>query len=70
MQVLIFLASALCVVTVLLFVAYFGYTRTKDSFDEKMAAYRRAVERAKQRAAETPQEPVLQQMSLRHRRAH
>lgn len=69
MQVLTFLAATLCVVTVLLICAFFAHMNSKDAFDQKMAAYRRALEKAKKRALEAPPEPVLQHMSLRHRKA-
>lgn len=68
MQILTLLASTLCVVTVLLVCAFFAHVQSKDSFDQKMAAYRRALEKAKQRAIEAKPEPVLQHMSLRHRK--
>lgn len=69
MQILTFLASTLCVVTVLLVCAFFAHMKSKDSFEQKMATYRRAVEKAKQRSLEAKPEPVLQHMSLRHRKA-
>jgi hypothetical protein len=68
MHIVIYLAVTLGVVSVLLLVSYIAHTRTKATFDEEMAIYRRAVEKAKLRALQTQQEASLQNMSLRHRR--